>query len=193
MICGFGVNDISPIGDYKVYHSKWSGMIKRCYSKTTQKKYITYQDCQVCEEWRYFSNFLKWCLTYEEDHRINCKDFALDKDLKGDKIYSPDLCCFLPKNVNTFLTIKRQNNTSNFIGVSYQKYAKRYKAEINDFFHGKRICLGYYNNPLDAAKAYTKEKLKIAKEIDNSGLLDYDISLKGLLYIKIENLLADQL
>ena len=45
--------------------------------------------------------------------------WELDKDIlvKGNKIYSPDTCCFVPKEVNTVFT-KRQSKRGDYpIGV----------------------------------------------------------------------------
>jgi hypothetical protein len=47
---------------------------------------------------------------------------------------------------------KRQRKTSKYIGVSYKKRDRKYQAEI--LFNGKRRSLGYFDNEIDAARAY---------------------------------------
>lgn len=84
-----------------------------------------YNGCEVCEEWRYFPKFKEWFnLNY-------IKGWEIDKDVlfKGNKLYSPETCCFLPKEVNSFFTIKRRRKKGNLpLGVF-----KQYKR----FFCGK--------------------------------------------------------
>jgi hypothetical protein len=45
-------------------------------------------------------------------------------------------------------------NTSGYKGVCWHSDTKKYMASIS--INGKRIYLGYYDNPIDAAKAYDK-------------------------------------
>jgi hypothetical protein len=47
---------------------------------------------------------------------------------------------------------KRKNTSSRFIGVSFNKFHKKWSAFINS--EGKRMFLGYFDNEIDAACAY---------------------------------------
>jgi hypothetical protein len=47
---------------------------------------------------------------------------------------------------------KRKNTSSQFIGVSFSKEEKKYRARIT--FKGKRIHLGWFANEIGAGKAY---------------------------------------
>ena len=47
---------------------------------------------------------------------------------------------------------KRKNTSSQFIGVSFSKEEKKWRAYIT--YKGKRIYLGYFDNEIDAARAY---------------------------------------
>lgn len=62
----------------------------------------TYEGCTVCDEWLYFSNFKKW---FDENY---IEGFQLDKDIiiRGNKVYSPQTCCFVPKEINIISKIK---------------------------------------------------------------------------------------
>ena len=75
-------------------------MLRRCYDEKLHKKYPTYIDCKVCEEWLNFQNFAKWY--YNNYYEIENEKICLDKDIlhKGNKIYSPDNCVFVPNNIN---------------------------------------------------------------------------------------------
>lgn len=58
----------------------------------------------------YFSNFLKW---FNGNY---IKGYALDKDIliKGNKVYSPETCCFVPYEINTLVT-NRKNGRNGII------------------------------------------------------------------------------
>lgn len=53
---------------------------------------------------------------------------------------------------------KRKNASSQFIGVSFSKEEKKWRARITN--KGKRIHLGRFDNEIDAAKAYDRAALK---------------------------------
>ena len=110
LIHGFGVND----ADYKVvktengkqiwlcpFYDRWRTMIKRCYSPKWHKQYPSYIGCCVCPEWRYFSKFRLWMSTQKWE------GMYLDKDLlvQGNRVYSPDTCCFISNALNTLFRV----------------------------------------------------------------------------------------
>ena len=47
---------------------------------------------------------------------------------------------------------KRKNTSSRFIGVSFNKERKKWRARID--YEKKGVFLGYYDNEIDAGKAY---------------------------------------
>lgn len=89
----------TSVGNSKPY-LVWSGILQRCFSKKFQKKEPTYINCRVCDEWLLYSNFEKW---YKEHY---VEGYEIDKDLlscNNNKIYSPNTCVFLPKEINRVL------------------------------------------------------------------------------------------
>ena len=94
----------------------WSDLLRRCYC--VENKNITYKDCSVCDEWHNFQNFAQW---YEDNYyEIEGQCMALDKDIlyKGNKIYSPNTCVFVPRKINNLFT-KRQNQRGDSKIASY--------------------------------------------------------------------------
>lgn len=71
----------------------WKSMLARCYSA---RKSSCYEGVTVCEEWHNFQNFAKW---FEENY---VEGYELDKDIKirGNKLYSPETCMFVPTDQN---------------------------------------------------------------------------------------------
>lgn len=152
----------------KCYNS-WHDMLRRCYDPKLHKKRPTYKNCEVCEEWLNFQNFAKW---YEDNYyEVDDKKMCLDKDIlvKGNKIYSPKTCIFVPNDINVLFT-KHDNNRGNYpIGVSYNKANKKFIANCNiyDFKENKkkRIYLGCYDTPEKAFEVYKQYKEKYIKEV----------------------------
>ena len=145
----------------------WKSMLCRCYSAKHQKRYPSYKGCSVCDEWLYYPNFKKF---YNENYyEIDGKTSQLDKDIlvKGNKIYSPETCIFVPKFINTLFT-KSQKIRGDFpVGVCYDKTNKKYKAHLSVFKNGKSTQknLGYFDTPEEAFEVYKRAKEDYIKKI----------------------------
>ena len=162
-VCGVGINDysgsISVKGNHIKSYIQWKSMLSRCYDPKIHKIEPSYIKCEVCEEWKLFSNFKKW---FDENY---VEGYQLDKDIlfKGNKIYSQNTCCFVPQEVNKLFT-NRKNDRGNLpIGVCYSKKYNKFTSQIN--IDGKRKNLGFFNNDKEAFYAYKKEKEKNIKEM----------------------------
>jgi hypothetical protein len=57
--------------------------------------------------------------------------------------------------------LPQKNSSSKYLGVSYSKEMKKFRADINDVF------LGYFPDELDAAKAYDAKALETYGEYAN--------------------------
>jgi len=93
------------------------------------------------------------------------RDFHLDKDIlvKGNKVYSPETCCFVPVEINILL-IKNNSKRGNLpIGVS--KNGNKFQATISKGVI--REHLGTFEISEEAFEAY-----KIAKEVYIKELAD---------------------
>lgn len=144
-------------------HIAWKTMMIRCYSDNKHEKYMSYIVCTVCEEWHNFQNFAEW---YENNYyKIENEKMDLDKDIlyKGNKIYSPKTCIFVPRRINS-LFVKNDIDRGKYpIGVSYRKREDIYVSQCRN---GKnREFLGRFSNPIDAFNSYKKYKEKIIKEV----------------------------
>jgi hypothetical protein len=141
------------------YYVKWFNIFERCYSDV----YPSYKNTEVCEEWYNFQNFAKW---YEENWKsdyMNSK-WSLDKDIlvKGNKIYSPETCCFIPQEINCLFPIKPKTINSNLpIGVKIK--GNKYEAAIRK--NNKDCYLGLFNTPEEAFQAYKVAKEQHIKEL----------------------------
>lgn len=144
----------------------WAGMIARV--KTPNQK--CYEDVKLCDAWLEFDNFKAWYeLNYPKHLELRNIKPHLDKDLlsRGEPIYSPDTCLFIPQCVNNFLTNKKRNNASGVTGVCYVKSKDRWRADITDprvqNKSGGRIVIGVFKTKEAAAEAYAKHRAEIAE------------------------------
>ena len=82
----------------------------------------------------------------------------LDKDIlfKGNKVYSPETCCFVPHAINTLLLSKKADRGDYPIGVSYEKDKKKFRAEMS--FMGRQIKLGTFDTAESAFARYKEYK-----------------------------------
>lgn len=142
-------------------YNRWRHMLMRCYNKVYHKRQPTYKDCEVVEEWHNFQNFAKW---FEENY---VEGWDIDKDLivKGNKVYGPETCCFVPEKINNIL-LKTDSRRGKYpIGVS--KKQGFFRASIRNKDSKDRLAthLGSFNTPEEAFQAYKEAKEKYIKEV----------------------------
>ena len=167
---GEGKYKASKNGKVTKEYNTWQHMINRCYDTKYHTKYPTYIGCTVAEEWHNFQNFAEW---YDKNYyEIPGQKMHLDKDIlvKGNKIYGPDTCVFVPENINTLFVKKDAIRGYLPIGVFYHKHNKKYCAKCN--INGKPKTLGYYNTPEEAFQTYKK-----AKELEIQRVADKYVNL----------------
>ena len=168
----------------------WTGMLKRCYSDTCQKKHPTYIGCEVSNNFLYYEYFYEWCrkqVGFGNDGNGNL--FHLDKDLliRGNKVYSESTCVFLPQEINSLLVKCTASRGKHLIGVSWHKRDKAFVAQVNKN-KGNREHLGFFKTELEAYNAYKTAKESFIKEQANkwkdkiderayNALMSYEVSI----------------
>ena len=150
-------------------YTLWQSMLRRCYSTTLKKKYPTYIDCEVSDNFKSYEYFYEWChkqIGFGVDGNGN--SFQLDKDLlvKGNKVYSETICVFLPNEINSLLTKRTASRGEYLIGVSWHNTNKAFIARVNKNT-GKSKHLGYFNTEIEAFNAYKQAKEAFVKEQAN--------------------------
>lgn len=167
LVCGKGIND----ADYSIYtyingkriecpyYSKWSNMLKRCYSPEYQESNPTYKGCTVAEEWHSFMKFRSWM-----ESQI-WEGLHLDKDIliPGNKIYGPDACMFISRAINNLLNDSEAAREIHPQGVIFRKDKKKFQAAIRK--NGKAVFLGYHSTPEQAESAYIKAKASHVRNV----------------------------
>lgn len=157
----YGIGNFDEFGSAtsRAYIS-WVAMLQRCYRQRPTES--TYLHCSVVKEWHTFSAFRKW---FEDPENGYQEGYSLDKDiiLKGNKVYSPETCCFVPREINALLT-KRQNHRGSCpIGVSFNINKQKFESNISKY--GKQHYLGAFGSKDAAFRAYKVAKEQYIKEL----------------------------
>lgn len=158
------------------YYNKWLAMIKRCCDSNFKIKYPTYKECKVCEEWLEYSNFKKW---HDENYyEIEDEKTHLDKDIliKGNKVYSPKTCVFVPQRINTLFTKSNKRRSNLPIGVKKDKNA--YVAQCSIGGNKNKKYLGRFETSEEAFNSYKQFKEQYIKEIAD----EYNGRIPQILY-----------
>lgn len=177
LVCGVGINDADyPTHRYRTvvndtgvkvlklewkcpFYRAWTDMLKRCYYEKRQIIHPTYQGVTVCEQWHLFSNFKSWM------EKQRWEGNALDKDLlvKGNKVYSPETCCFVSRRINSLVVESQARRGEWPIGVYLPKRSNKFRADCcrGD---GKGVYLGLFETPDQAHVAWKAYKHELALE-----------------------------
>ena len=161
-IKGVGVLDVDFSRTYDTKIKKaylvWTAILYRCYTQNRTPDYASYEGCYICEEWKLFSNFLKW---FNENY---VEGYAIDKDIlcKGNKCYCPECCVFVPQSINNVILTKKRSNHQLPIGV-YETPNGTYSVKLRKY--GKSVTVGTFNNTSEAFTAYKQAKEAYIKEV----------------------------
>lgn len=171
------VPDLKVNGEWLSYHSTYNHgvqtlrtsesrhLFNRLVAKCTPTSYYTtkfptYADCS--NGFENFQQFAEWCNSTEGyGERYNGKLWCLDKDvlIQGNKMYSPERCCFIPEFVNNFFVIRGRGRGAYPVGVTKAGgRSKRYTARCNNF--SGREALGNFITPMGAHMAWIEAKME---------------------------------
>lgn len=169
LVYGVGVYEK---GEYCAKHNKintkeydlWHSMLNRCYSKGSETSSPTYTNCSVSENFLNFQFFADWC---QGQIGFNMEGYQLDKDIliKGNKIYSEQVCVFVPKEVNLLLTQRNIKRGNLPIGVSLAVGQRGYRSYVS--ISGVRKHLGYFTEIEEAFLSYKLVKEQHVKFISD--------------------------
>ncbi|WPJ20645.1 hypothetical protein vBPFY1MI_162 [Pseudomonas phage vB_PF_Y1-MI] len=141
------------------YKARWKNMKTRCDDRY-RERFPTYEGVSMCREWEDFDTFAIWMAAQP------WKDRDLDKDIlvRGNTVYGPETCRFVPHYVNAVLVGSSKNpNQALPIGVveikGQWRRTKPYKAQAQGV--GSKIYLGTYSTPMGAHRAWQEYKIGV--------------------------------
>lgn len=136
----------------------WHNLLQRTLNDSRKQNLPTYEDCKLCDEWKDYATFKEWYYNPINGYR---EGYQLDKDLlvPGNKTYSPDTCCFLPKYINTFF---RERIKTDRLPKGVKKNGNRYQAR---FMKKGKMFLFKGETPKEAFTKYKEAKEQYIKEM----------------------------
>ena len=153
------INDLVSTKTTERSYVTWQSMIVRCYSPKARGKYRTYEGVAICEDWHKFSIFKAWF----DEHYV--EGWQLDKDIlvKGNKVYGPDTCCFVPQELNSVILKSNRSRGEYPIGVSLHKKLNKFRADLST--NRGKVYLGLFDSEKEAFHVYKKFKEDYIKKL----------------------------
>lgn len=147
LVCGVGFCDVKCYdnGKLSTWYKTWASILSRGHSDREKARHNgVYKDCSVDPRWHKASRFKKWF----DKHYV--EGYHLDKDIlvPGNKVYGPDTCCFVPRQINLlFIAQKKTSNASKLSvdwprGLTWAKHAKKILVCMS--MYGKLKNLGRF-------------------------------------------------
>ena len=175
LIYGIGINDVDAPTRWKEngkrvrdpYHKIWQNTLERCYSHFKQKKFPTYIGCTMHPDWHRFSKFKEWV---DNQPQKDWRDLYLDKDLqvKGNKVYGPDTCCFLTNQENNIFKLSLVPLGTACYKKDCPKTSWESISSIGYRTNGISRYLGHYTTREEAEVVAGRESIRRIMEIVNA-------------------------
>lgn len=162
-IVSFNVTtETSYIQYYTEAGKLWNLMKTRCSDTCRYSvEKPTYKNCE--NNFRGFQSFVEWCHAQEAYQLTDASGkWQLDKDvlIRGNKIYSPETCAFVPPYINGILgnCVKK---TELALGVTFRHRCNKFVSQSN--VDGKRKYLGQFDCIELAHRAWQVSKVEAIK------------------------------
>lgn len=135
----------------------WIAMLSRCYNEKELKRSPTYRGVEVHQEWYNFQVFAEW---FENNYK---EGFHLDKDIicSDCRVYSPETCVFVPREINSLFTSARISKRNLPVGIYYL----RGRYQVSTPTHDKTTYIGFYKTVEEAMIVYKIAKEKYMREV----------------------------
>jgi hypothetical protein len=150
-IISCGCYDLKRKTKHNAYKSRlytiWADMKQRC-NNPKQKAYVYYgaKGITICDSWNQdFQTFQQWALLNGYSNNL-----TIDR-INTYKGYCPTNCRWATKTTQSRNKQKQCNNTSGYIGVSFDKQKKKWKSQIS--VNKKEYFLGRFLTAIEAAQA----------------------------------------
>ena len=160
----------------------WKKIHNRSYNPEENYKTLSYIGCSVADVWFDYQELANFW--HMDEYR---KDgWHLDKDIlvKGNKVYSPDTCVFVPPRINGLFckSLASRGDLPIGVGKSSEGSLKPYTVRCKNA-EGKATFLGTFHNPLEGFPIYKQFKESVIKDVAN----EYRSQISDKLYNALLN------
>ena len=145
-------------------YATWYSMLQRCFDEKYKEKNPAYMDVTCCEEWLLYENFYEWLHEQDNfDKWFNNYGWTIDKDIlvKGNKVYSPDVCCLVPRYVNSLFT--NAKNIRGDLPVGMTKSHNKFRCTVEKYKNKTFLTV---NEAFLFYKNYKEETIKKVAELE---------------------------
>lgn len=164
----FGVG-FQGVGNYLQHNVKaydyWAKMLQRAYCPIYKSEHPSYEGVIVCEEWHNYQNFAKW-VTGQVGYGSNGYNLDKDRLIKGNKVYSPNMCLLIPQELNKLVAAGSVRRGNSPVGTSTRPDLNgQYMARHSKTGSGRtETYLGLFPTAELAFYAYKEAKESYIKE-----------------------------
>lgn len=150
----------------------WTYLLYRIFSEVEHKQRPSTGDLIIYNDWLNFQNFAEW---HEQNYITG---WELDKDIlvKYNNLYSPQTCCFVPREINT--RYPKRHSKSDRV---YSNKINKYQAQARNI-HGVRKA--FSSKDRGEVVAW---KIKAVKEVLDYLAEKYSANLRKDVYHSLKN------
>jgi hypothetical protein len=149
---------------YTLSGQMYSNLLSRCSAEgAEQRRRPRYVGCT--NGFKDFNEFAEW---HRKQVGYGVDNFQIDKDIlsKGNKVYSPETCLLVPRQLNMVVVNGRGKRGEFPLGVSFDKARKMFIAKLS--VEHKTIVVGcMHTTPESAFADYKVAKEKYIRELAN--------------------------
>lgn len=166
LVCGIGIYEprvlcMTETIQTRKAHRMWNSMLQRASAKYVEQR-PSYAGTSIDPAFVRFYDFYMWAV---DQIGWDADDAQLDKDLlvKGNRVYGPDTCVFLPLRVNSLLIAHASRRGELPVGVTAGRTPGTYEARVRD--RGTKIGMGTHRTPEAAFAAYKAGKEALVRVV----------------------------
>lgn len=158
---GVGKWKISENNKLLIEYKTWHNMLGRCFIPKRQRG--AYEKCICCDEWLNYQNYAQW---YNDNYyEVDNERMEIDKDIlyKGNKIYSPENCVFVPQRINLLLINRKNYRGKTLLGTRNNNNGtfSAHTVGIDE----KSCYLGSFPTEIEAFNAYKEFRENVFVEV----------------------------
>jgi hypothetical protein len=158
---GDGVHKISVHNKLTIEYKTWHNMLGRCFIPKRMRG--SYEGITCCKEWLNFQNYAQW---YKDNYyEVRNERMEIDKDIlvKGNKVYSPEFCVFLPQRINLLLINRKNHRGKTLLGTRHNDNGTFSAHAVGS--DEKSQYLGTFPTEIEAFNAYKEFRENVFKEV----------------------------